>query len=85
MKNICVFTFGGTWEIVPEILGFLNPGRIPLYGNRPDADSMARDRERYRIEPVSEIWLVTTDGSSEALSNLKAWLRSHTGDAIAHK
>ncbi|MBP5509331.1 MAG: hypothetical protein J6Z49_00260 [Kiritimatiellae bacterium] len=82
MKNICVFTFGGTWEIIPEILGFLNPDRFPLYRYRKDYDSLLQIRKGNGVEPVSEIWLVTTKGTSEALQKLSGWLRLHATDAI---
>ena len=31
MPNILITTFGGTWQIIPELLGFTNPDLLDLY------------------------------------------------------
>jgi len=33
--NILITTFGLTWQVVPELLGFTNPGLVNLYRNHP--------------------------------------------------
>jgi len=35
MPNILITTFGITRQIVPELLGFTNPGLVDLYANHP--------------------------------------------------
>ena len=76
-KNICVFTFGGTWEIVPEVLGFLNPEQFPMYRNRKDYVALLKEWKHLGLESVSEIWLVTTDGTANSLNEMERWRKNH--------
>ncbi len=58
--NILIATLGGSWQVLPEILGFTNPEQLPLYrGNIFEAQLRLR-RKEHRIEPVDEVWAVTT-------------------------
>jgi len=34
MPNILVATLGGSWQIIPELLGYTNPDHVPLYAER---------------------------------------------------
>ena len=36
MTNILLTTFGISWQIIPEIIGFTNPETINLYKNHKD-------------------------------------------------
>ncbi len=73
--NILVTTLGTSWAIVPELVGFINPDRLPLYRNHPSAARFAAWRERHAIEPVDEVWIVTTQSPkiTESLEALDAW------------
>jgi len=63
MKNILVSTYGTTWHLMLELLGLTNPTDLPFYNRHPDAASISALREKYSIDPVSEIWMITTAGA----------------------
>ncbi|NOY80083.1 MAG: hypothetical protein GXP31_03665 [Kiritimatiellaeota bacterium] len=73
--NILVTTLGTTWAVVPELVGFTNPERLPLYRDHPQTAAFMRWREQYGVGPVDEIWIVTTESSktARALEQLDAW------------
>jgi adenosine deaminase len=75
MGSILLTTFGATWQVVPELLGFTNPGFLHLYANHPHLEQIERTRKDYEIKPVEEIWLVTTKGSrtDESIAKLNKW------------
>ncbi len=74
MPNILAATLG-TWQLVPEIIGFTNPGVVDLYRNHPEAGAISSERLKTDIQPVDQIWLVTTCGSfaMESLESLLRW------------
>ena len=73
--NILLTTLGTSWAIVPELIGFTNPGVYNLYKNHPEADKIQKSREEYGIEAVDEFWIVTTNGKfvSENFAILDDW------------
>lgn len=73
--NILISTFGTSWQIIPEILGFTNPYKVNLYKNHSGFNRMIGDREKYNIENIQEVWLVTTDNprTADAFKNLCKW------------
>ena len=75
MPNILITTFGATWQIVPELLGFANPGLVDLYALHPAADRIREARARAGICPVEELWLITTKGKTtdEAVLKVREW------------
>ena len=74
MPNILVATLG-TWQLIPEVIGFTNPGLVDLYRHHPAADEIRRSRDGAGIEDVDEVWMVTTGGShaEENLCSLFEW------------
>lgn len=75
-RNILLSTLGRSWEILPEILAFTNPQQVPLYRLHPRADALDSLRSEYAIEPVGEVWVITTSGSDtdHSLNLLRQWL-----------
>ncbi len=78
MPNILVATLGGTWQVIPELLGFTNRDDVPLYGQI--APRELHVGEEWPVQPVDSIWLVTTDSEtairgSESLSRWVAACR----------
>jgi len=73
--NILITTFGATWQIVPELLGFTNPGLVDLYAFHPDSEGIRNARHRAGIRPVDEVWLITTKGKTTdgAVREVRAW------------
>ena len=73
--NLLLTTLGMSWAIVPELLGFTNPQQLDLYAHHQDAEKIASDRELYEIQPVDEIWIVTTGGSqtAQSITSLQVW------------
>jgi adenosine deaminase len=70
---ILISTFGGNWQVVAELYGFTNPADLPLYEHAPYAAELREMRSRHRIEPVTGIWLITTEGTEPAWSSLLEW------------
>ncbi len=58
----------GTWGIVPEILGFLEPDTFPIFPEK----HIKRWKEIPRTS-LREIWVVATDGNRDAIESLKEW------------
>lgn len=75
MNNILLTTFGGTWKVVPELLGFTNPAFVNLYAHHPHLAQIEKARKDYAINPVDEIWLVTTKGdrTDKSIEGLNKW------------
>lgn len=74
MPNILAATLGA-WSLVPEIIGFTNPGLVNLYQHHPLAGHIAQTRTAAGIPAVDQIWLITTGGGFAArqLQNLAQW------------
>lgn len=83
MKNILVSTYGTTWYLMAEILGLTNPDDLPFYAGHPRAADVSALRGRYGIEPVSEIWMITT-ASRDASETYAEWHRKHHPDIAIH-
>ncbi len=74
-KNILVTTFGGTWLILPELIGYTNPNDFDFYQNHSRrAEIFSRAKEQ-GIEPVDELWVIHTDSeiASKALASFGLW------------
>ncbi|MBF0501335.1 MAG: hypothetical protein HQM09_14440 [Candidatus Riflebacteria bacterium] len=71
--NILLTTLGGSWAIVPELVGFTNPELVNTYKNHPESGSIESARREADIRSVDEVWVVTTDGavSRKALADLR--------------
>ncbi len=69
-KTLLLGTLGGSWSIIPELLGFTNPGQINLFANRGDLAEITAG-----LPLVEEVWLVTTTGEVAASSAkmLREW------------
>jgi adenosine deaminase len=63
MSALLVTTLGQSWAVVPELYGFTNPADLDLYACSPDLQEICKLREDFAIKPVSEIWVVTTEGT----------------------
>lgn len=75
MQNILVTTLG-SWAIIPELLGFTNPGDLDLYANHSQSKTIEAVRRQYDIKPVDAVWVVTTDeqeGHQNPKSRLEDW------------
>ena len=79
MKNILVATYGTTWYLVLELLGFTNPDEFRLYANHPEKTLIDSFRKEYGIRPIDEIWLITTssDNALDAFHTYKQWHIGH--------
>lgn len=61
-NNILVATLG-TWAIIPELLGFTNPRQLDLYKHHPARAEIEASKKKYKIQPVDQVWLVSTDST----------------------
>ena len=75
MPNIIVTTMGTSWQIIPELSGFTNPDFLDLYAHHPERTRLDSIRKEFAIEPVQEIWAVTTSGrlTTRAIDKLHDW------------
>ncbi len=73
--NILISTFGTSWQIIPEILGYCNPLEVPVYDNHSQYEQMHRERDIFKISPIDEVWLATTESRQIdiALGKLSDW------------
>jgi len=76
MKNILVTSLGTSWSIVPELIGYTNPATYNLYKNHPNIAEINSQRIKTKIQPIDELWVVTTNGKkvTENIKILKKWL-----------
>ncbi|MFH0727044.1 MAG: hypothetical protein V2B19_11990 [Pseudomonadota bacterium] len=74
---ILLTTMGTTWQIPPELYGFTNPADLDLYRNHSDLNHFETLRGQYGIEPIRELWVITTGGgkTGEAIEGLLSWYR----------
>lgn len=77
-KNILLSTYGTTWHLLPELLGFTNAEDCNFYNSHPDRQYLDQLRAQNDIDAVSEVWLITTANSSaqETISRCRNWLKA---------
>ncbi|GAB4362735.1 MAG: hypothetical protein Kow0060_19190 [Methylohalobius crimeensis] len=51
-KHILVATLGGSWEVIPEIIGFTNPKELPLYQASSQQSELARQCKQHHLTAV---------------------------------
>ncbi|MBF0390710.1 MAG: hypothetical protein HQK71_11480 [Desulfamplus sp.] len=75
MTDILVTTLGGTWQILPELMGLTNPDLVDLFKHHPRIENIEQERKKYGICPVKEFWVVTTYGkrAEEGLEEISKW------------
>jgi adenosine deaminase len=74
MSNILVTTMGLSWQNLPQVLGLTNPNVVDLYRFHQSNDRIARIREEFGLQPVDELWVVTTrDKVEHQLVALQQW------------
>ncbi|MBF0412087.1 MAG: hypothetical protein HQK70_05170 [Desulfamplus sp.] len=75
MTNILVTTLGGSWQILPELMGFTNPDLVDLFKHHPRIKNIEQERQRHGITPVDELWMVTTYGeqTNKSLKTAMEW------------
>ena len=59
--NILISSFGITWEILAEVLGFINYQDFDIYKDHDKIELITKDREKYFQDPVDEFWVLSTD------------------------
>ena len=81
--NLLIATLGGTWQVIPEVLGFTNPEQVPLYRGTSLAPQLRRQRHTHPIHTVDEVWAVTTaEGATRNTRELTDWLRCIPGPRV---
>jgi adenosine deaminase len=74
MSNILVTTMGLSWHHLPQVLGITNPYVVDLFRFQPLNVRISRIREEFDLQPVDEIWVVTTQGKIDLqLAVLQKW------------
>jgi|LSQX01.3.fsa_nt_gb adenosine deaminase len=81
MKNTLVMSLGGTWHLVAEVLGLLNPEQYPLYEMHDNRRNIYEAAKRYGIENVSEIVMICTLGSyNRCKDEIESFMSQHAPD-----
>lgn len=74
-KNILVTTFGGTWAVLPELIGYTNPGVFDFYRNHSYSKNIFNKTYETNIVAADEIWVIHTDSdiSAKAIEKFRNW------------
>lgn len=74
-KKILVTTFGASWAILPEIIGYSNPDSFDFYKNHPRVFLIRKTAADNHLYPVDEIWVIHTNSDSAlgAIEKFKKW------------
>jgi adenosine deaminase len=80
MTNILLTTFGTSWQIIPELIGFTNPETINFYKNHKDIFKIEEKRKKFNIKNINEIWMVGTSGNKtiDSLKEIIEWYNKIT-------
>lgn len=72
--NILICTLG-SWALIPEVYGFLAPGRLPLYREHPGLPEFERLRRDFALAEPNELWVCTSCGATAGTSigRLRDW------------
>ena len=70
-----VCTLGASWQVIPEILGFLAPSRFPCLADHPERLVHARLREQHNLAAPTAVVVLTTV-TTPALEPLLRWWRA---------
>ena len=77
--NILVSSFGITWEILAEVLGFVNYQNHDIYQFNKNISEINQKRKEYFQEPADEFWVVGTDSddSRKKFEEFQKWHTEH--------
>lgn len=69
-KMLLLGALGGSWQLIPELLGFTNPEQIKLFAQRNDMAEISAG-----LPLIEEVWLVTTTGdvAGNSVIKLREW------------
>lgn len=86
-KNILVTTFGTTWQIIPELTGFVNRNNYNFYGDHPNKDHFFREADKHNLLSVDEIYIIHSDSkiALDALDKVERWLNDSTPGSLKIK
>lgn len=81
-KNILVTTFGATWQIIPELFGFLNHEKYPLFQNHHSFAQILEEKKRHSIPAVDSFYIIHTDSdpAREAIKKVHRWQNDLNSD-----
>jgi len=84
-KNIIVTTFGGTWLILPEIIGFCCDN-VKIFSENNIYNSFIQTLKNNNINSIDELWIICTHGeqSNQAIEKFNLWFKkvSEKGEKI---
>lgn len=75
--NIIVTTFGGTWEILLEIIGFCS-STLNLFKKNKYYESFSNTlKHNHNIKSIDELWIICTHGeqTENAIAKFNDWLK----------
>ena len=72
--SILLTTLGASWAVIPELLMWMDKGVDDFYKYHPNHAELDANREQYGFTNITELWIVTTNGTTEDLEKTRQWL-----------
>ncbi len=75
LPKILLATLGGSWQVIPEVVGVLAPSRCDLYKYHPDQSLLQSVRSESAIDDLDELWIITSDSlrTREGIKRVSEW------------
>ncbi len=71
--NITVTTLGGSWAIIPELVGFVSPRTFDFYAFHPSIQEIEELRRGIKSAEPDEVWIITTEGMVTTEEKVESW------------
>jgi len=76
MSSILLTTFGGTWAILPELIGFVNYPSIKIFNRNKNITSFYHNLKGKGIYGIDKLWVICTNSNqtNRAIDIFNKWL-----------
>lgn len=73
--TILLATLGGSWQVIPEVVAALAPGRCSLYANHPQPHLLSEVREQCAVHDIDQLWIITSasERTRTGLDLISSW------------
>jgi adenosine deaminase len=88
MNSILVTSFGTTWQILPEIIAFVNYPKIKIFQNNQQINTFHKLLDSQKINTIHQLWVICTNDTStnNAIREFENWkneyINRHGNDGI---
>ncbi|MGV8122500.1 MAG: hypothetical protein AB2L14_22305 [Candidatus Xenobiia bacterium LiM19] len=63
-SSLLLCSLGASWMVVAEAFYFLNMKSYDFYSRHPERAEFEKTLQEKKVEPVSKLWIITSDGGS---------------------